>query len=68
MKQILITSTRVCEPKCIRPSNEDHLTNYEKACLGKCFDRFQAIYEKNLGGLTNALKTKETQSTYDDKF
>jgi hypothetical protein len=61
-------STQICEQKCVRPSNEDRLSNYEKACLGKCFDRFQALYDKNINSMAQALKSKESQSVYDDKF
>ena len=68
MKQILISSTMICEEKCVRPSQEDRLTNYEKACLGKCFDKYYSVYERNLTSLGNALKSKEGDSIYDDKF
>lgn len=58
MKQILVNATKVCENKCVKPSVDDRLSNYEKACLGKCFDRYYPIYEKNLNSLVGALKEK----------
>ena len=56
MKQILVNATKICENKCVKPSVDDRLSNYEKACLGKCFDRYYPIYEKNLNSLVGALK------------
>ena len=67
-KQILIDSTRVCEHKCVKPSDEDRLSSYEKACLGKCFDKYYGIDDKNLSGIVNALKQKQTANEYSDKF
>jgi len=43
-KQMLINSTSICENKCVKPSNDDHLSVYEKACLGKCFDKYHTLY------------------------
>lgn len=67
-KQILIDSTKVCEYKCVKPSDDDRLSAYEKACLGKCFDKYYGIYDKNLSSIVNALKQKQSSNEYSDKF
>ena len=65
---MLINSKRICEEKCVRPGGDERLSNYEKACLGKCFDKYHTIYERNMQNLVSALKSKESASIYDDKF
>jgi hypothetical protein len=68
MKQTLINSTVVCERKCVKPSNDDHLSVYEKACLGKCFDKYYLVYDHNLNSIVSSMKKKQVQSEYTDKF
>jgi len=68
MKGILVRSVIACEKKCVQPSENDNLTNFERACLGKCFDKYYATYEKNLQGITAALKSSHKESDYDQNF
>ena len=62
MKQILINSVNICEKKCVKPSDDDRLSNYEKACLGKCFDKYYSLYDHNLSSVMAAMKGDHTQS------
>lgn len=69
MKMTLIRSVGICYDKCIQPSNEPDLSTFEKSCLGKCFDKFHAISQKNLHGISDALTDKSKQkSEYDENF
>jgi hypothetical protein len=68
MKAILIRSVSVCERRCVPQSSESDLTNFERACLGKCFDKFYAVYEKNSSAVLEALHEKKKHSEYDENF
>jgi hypothetical protein len=58
----------ICEKKCVKVTDEDRLSHYEKACLGKCFDKYYGIYEKNSNSITGALSKKQAVSEYDENF
>jgi hypothetical protein len=68
MKGILVKSVVVCEKKCVQPSENEALSKFEMACLGKCFDKYYAIYEKNVQGISGALKLSKKESDYDQNF
>lgn len=68
MKNILIRSVAICEKRCVPESKELDLTSYERACLGKCFDKFYAIYEKNSSAVIESLHHKKKHSEYDENF
>lgn len=59
MKEILTRSVRICEDRCIAVSNESDLSNYERSCLGKCFDKYLEMYEKNIEVIGHALADKK---------
>lgn len=67
MKNMLIKGVNICEERCIPVSSNADVNNYERACLGKCFDKFNMIYQRNLQSLMGAL-TEKKESEYDENF
>jgi hypothetical protein len=65
MKGMLVKSTTVCEKRCVRSGEEEHVSNFELACLGKCFDKFFTMSEHNTQAVVHALQPKKKDSDYD---
>ena len=58
----------ICERKCLKASDESSLSQYEKACLGKCFDKYYGVYEKNLSSIAGAMKQRQSASEYEENL